>query len=202
MVEKPQVDLISKTSNCMKELDIKKLVRQGTLNNELDYERALSADRHLQVMVKKDPEFAKLRKALRDMIARYEDIHWSDEEKVTDEQVRESDLAEKIVEQEQKFIQRRREVILARLKKLDLRQQDLTALLDHNKSYVSELLNGVRAFSSSDLILLHKLLDIDLKYLFLTTVPLETRRRVKESLAKISSKKVRLKEKSLQLVAR
>jgi transcriptional regulator with XRE-family HTH domain len=136
------------------------------------------------------------------MIARYEDIHWSDEEKVTDEQVRESDLAEKIVEQEQKFIQRRREVILARLKKLDLRQQDLTALLDHNKSYVSELLNGVRAFSSSDLILLHKLLDIDLKYLFLTTVPLETRRRVKESLAKISSKKVRLKEKSLQLVAR
>lgn len=202
MVEKPQVDFISKTSNCMKELDIKKLVKQGLLNNELDYERALSADRHLRLLVKEDSAFAKLRKALRGMIARYENIHWSDEEKVTDEQIRESDLAEKIVEQEQKFIQHRREVILARLRKLGLKQQDLTALLDHNKSYVSELLNGIRAFSSSDLILLHKLLGIDLKDLFLTTVPLETRKRVKESLARISSKKVRLKEKDLQLVVR
>lgn len=186
----------------MKELDIKKLVKQGQLSDELDYERALAADRHLRLLVKEDPSFAKLRKALRDMIVSYEDFRWSDEEKVTDEQIRESDLAEKIVEQERKFIQRRREVILARLKKLDLKQQDLTALLDHNKSYISELLNGIRSFSSSDLILLHKLLDIDLKDLFLTTVPLETRKRVKESLARISSKKVRLKERELQLVTR
>src|SRR5690606_36470854 len=154
----------------MKELDIKKLVRQGLLNNELDYERALSADRHLRLLAKKDPDVTKLRKMLRDMIARYEDTHWSDEEKVSKEKIKESDLAEKLVAQEQKFIQRRREIILERLRKLNLKQQDLTVLLDHNKSYISELLNGVRAFSSSDLILLHRLLGIDLKDLFLTTV--------------------------------
>lgn len=126
----------------------------------------------------------------------------SDEEKVSDAQISESEFAEKIVEQERKFILRRREIILTRLKKLGLKQQDLTTLLDHNKSYISELLNGIRAFSSSDLILLHKLLNIDLKDLFLTTIPLETRKRVKESLGRISSNRVRLKEKELQLVTR
>jgi transcriptional regulator with XRE-family HTH domain len=177
-----------------------KLVKQKALNNELEYERALSADKHLRLLVRKNPELTKLRKELRDRIVRYEKIHWSDEQKVKEKQIKESDLAEKIAQQERKFIHHRKGVIRARLKKLDLKQQDLATLLGHNKSYISELLNGIRSFSSADLILLHRLLNIDLKDLFLTTVALKTQKRVKESLAKISSKKIRLKGKDLQLV--
>ena len=101
----------------------------------------------------------------------------------------------------EKWLRNRKEIILERLRKLDLKQQDLGKLLDHNKSYTSELLNGVRAFSSGDLILIHRLLGIKLKDLFLTTVPLATQKRVKASVAKILSKKVKLKEKDLVLVS-
>lgn len=194
---------LNKNLRKMSESDILMLIKKGVLSDELEYQRALSADRTLRLLAKDDPSLKGIRKQLRDLIAHYEKAHWSGENQVTDEQVKESDHLEEIAERERRFIQRRKEVILNRLKNLRLNQKDLGTLLNHNKSYTSELLNGIRAFSSKDLILIHRLLKIRLDDLFPTTVPLETERRVKSSIAKIktTSKGLTLRETDLQLTS-
>lgn len=175
---------------------IRLLIRKGTLINELEYERALIADRTLR-LAKNDPSVAALRKQLRDLISRYEKTHWSDENKITDHQLKESDRAEVTAEKERKFIQRRKELILSRLRHLGVRQQDLGMLLGHNKSYTSELLNGIRSFSSGDLVLIHRLLKIDLKDLFSTAIPPEILERIKISVSRISSTRLKLRDMEL-----
>ena len=185
----------------MKERDVRFLIKKGELQNEFDHERALQADRRLRILVKEDPSFKELRKELQELIVRYEKKYWSDESKVTEQQLHKSDLAEKIAEKERRFIHDRREIILSRLNKLDLKQKDLGVLLDHNKSYISELLNGIRSFSLTDLVVIHRLLKIELKDLFPTTIPFETQKKLRESIAKMSPNKVKLKEKDLELVA-
>ena len=185
----------------MKEPDIRALIKIGTLLTETDYERALSADRTLRLLIKEEPALINLRNELRSLIVKYESLNWSDIENISAEQLTESLAAENLIAAEQQFISRRKEIILSRLIALGLIQKDLGTLLNHNKSYTSELLNGIRSFSLNDLILIHKLLKIDLKELFPTLVPIEIQERVKASVSKISSKKVRLKTSELELVS-
>lgn len=96
-------------------------------------------------------------------------------------------------------LKRRKELILSKLESLNLKQQDLCNLLDHNKSYISELLNGIRSFSSVDLVIIHRLFKINLEDLLPTTIPLETQKRIQQSLANISSQHVRLNKNTLEL---
>ena len=42
--------------------DIEKIIEMGIINNELDYERALIADRKLRLLGKEDVHFKNLRK--------------------------------------------------------------------------------------------------------------------------------------------
>ena len=48
------------------------------------------------------------------------------------------------------------------LKELNLTQQDLGTILSHGKTYISELVNGISPFVMRDLIIIHKVLDINL----------------------------------------
>jgi transcriptional regulator with XRE-family HTH domain len=179
--------------------DIRALLKRGALNDELDLQRALIADRNLRLLAKENPSLKKLRNDLSKLIYAYEKANWGDENKITDEQVEESDLAEKIAEAELRFIQRRKQLILSKLEALNLKQQDLCSLLDHNKSYISELLNGLRSFSTGDLVIIHRLLKIDLEDLIPTTIPLETQNRIRQSLANISSQQIKLNKNTLEL---
>jgi len=185
----------------MKEPDIRALIKSGILLTETDYERALSADRTLRLLIKEEPTLMHLRNELRSLIVNYESLNWSDAENISNEQLNESLAAENLIAAEQQFLLRRKEIILSRLTTLGLIQKDLGTLLNHSKSYTSELLNGIRSFSMNDLILIHKLLKIDLQDLFPTLVPFEIQERVKASVSKISSKKVRLKISELELVS-
>jgi hypothetical protein len=54
------------------QLDISKLLEIGKIQNELDFERALIADRKLRVLSKEDSKYKVIRKKLRDLIADYE----------------------------------------------------------------------------------------------------------------------------------
>ena len=148
----------------MNKPEIRTLVKNGALLSELDYERALLADRTLRIMVKEEPGLANLRNELRGLIVAYESLKWSDPNNISDKQLNESELAEKQISTEQQFYLWRKEIILSRLNELGLIQKDLGTLLNHSKSYTSELLNGIRAFSSNDLILIHKLLKIWMTY--------------------------------------
>ena len=100
------------------QLDITQLIEAGKIQNELDFERALIADRKLRVLSKENSKYKTLQKKLRDLIEQYENQNWSAETKISDKKLRESDVAELIAEKERLFIQRRKELIRKKLKNL------------------------------------------------------------------------------------
>lgn len=189
----------SKVLDQLKEFDVKALLNSGSILSELEYQRAMMADRSLRLLSDDNPELKVTRKALRELIMRYENVQWSDTDTVTQEQITERDAGEELAFAELKFTRRRRELILGKIKELNLKQKDLATLLNHSKSYTSELMNGIRAFSSSDLILIYNLLKIDLEDLFITTLSAETQQKINAAIEKIASENEDAKTSQLAL---
>lgn len=181
-------------------LDISHLIDAGKIQNELDFERALIADRKLRVLSKENPKFKPVRKKLRDLIEQYENQNWSAETKISDKKLRESDVAELIAEKERLFIQRRKELIRKKLKNLNLTQQDFGKILGHNnKSYISELMNGVSPFSLKDMIIINRLLKIDLTDLVPTFLPQSDRVKIRTTIKKLDNPKLKLSKDDLAI---
>lgn len=181
------------------ELDIRKILEADVIGSELEFQRAWMADRSLKLLIEDGSPLSEIRKSLRQLLRNYEKMHWSNNDAITEEQIEESDAAEKIASEELQFIVRRRALILDKLKELNLKQKDLAALLQHSKSYTSELVNGVRAFSTNDLILIHKLLKIDLEHLLLTTLSAETQQKVNTVIEQIAAQNKNAKVAELAL---
>jgi transcriptional regulator with XRE-family HTH domain len=188
-----------KPIHTINESDIKSIIRKGEITSELELERASRAARFLRLRIKEQPELEQLREELFTLIIKYESIHWSGKEPIPDSQIIESDLAEAQADAEFKFFIARRELILSKLKTKGLKQNDLAGILAHSKSYTSELLNGIRAFSTKDLIVIHRLLDIKLENLFFTEIPLEVEERIKSTLSKISGHKAKSQPRMLEM---
>ncbi len=177
----------------MKEImDIKEVEKINRLENEFDLQKASLLERKLRLMIDENPDLKPVRKKLRDLIKEYEAREWADFENISDSKVKESDKAEIIVYYEQKFISKRKESIRKKLKEFDMTQQDLGVLLEHPKSYMSELINGVSQFTMKDLIIVHRILGISLKILIPTYLQSETRERVRESIRKLNKPKLGL----------
>tara|TARA_R110002049_G_scaffold192535_2_gene361392 strand:+ start:277 stop:837 length:561 start_codon:yes stop_codon:yes gene_type:complete len=175
------------------QFDISHLIETGTIQNELDFERALIADRKLRVLSKENPKFKSVRKKLRDLIEKYEYQNWSAKSKISDQKLRESDIAELIAEKERLFIQRRKELIRKKLKNLNLTQQDFGKILGHqNKSYISELMNGISPFSLKDLIVINRVLKIKLTDLVPTFLPQKDRIKIRTAIKKLDNPKLKL----------
>ncbi len=182
------------------QFDISQLIKTGKIQNELDYERALITDRKLRVLSKENPEFKSIRKKLRDLIEQYEKLNWSTDSKIADKKLRESDIAELIAEKERLFIQRRKEIIRKKLKSLNLTQQDFGEILGHkNKSYISELINGVSSFSLKDLIVINRLLKIDLIDLIPTFLPQSESLKIRTTIEKLNNPKLKLSKDDLAI---
>lgn len=182
------------------QFDIFQLIEAGKITNELDFERALIVDRKLRVLSKENPEFKALRKKLRDLIEQYENENWSAKSKISDKKIRESDVEELIAEKERMFIQRRKELIRKKLKSLNLTQQDFGKILGHrNKSYISELINGVSPFSLKDLIVIHRLLKIDLADLIPTFLPQADSLKIRTTIKDLDNPKLKLSEDDLAI---
>lgn len=167
------------------------------LDNEYDLQKALLLDRKLRLMIKDDSSLKAIHNKLVDLIQSYESENWSDSETITDEQIEESETAEKLFEIERKFILQRKETIRKRLKSYDMTQQDLGVLLGHKKSYISELINGVSQFSLKDLVIIHRVLRIELPKLISTYLQNETREKVRYSIVKLNKPKLKLRKKDL-----
>ena len=175
------------------QLDIVKFIKLGEIDNELDFERALIADRKLRLLSKKDSKFKALRIKLRRLIEAYEYKHWSAASVIDESRLLESDLAEALAEKERQFIERRKGLIKIKLKQLGLSQQDFGKILGHHtKSYISELINGIRPFSLKDLIVINRLLKIDLTDLVPTFLPLTERIKIRTSFEKLQHPKLHL----------
>ncbi len=180
------------------QLQITKILNKGKIQNELEHERALIAERKLRLLSKENPEYVKIRKELRRIIEIYETENWSNSTKISDEKLKESEIAELIAEEERLFIQNRKTLIKTKLKELNLKQQELGELLGHSsKSYMSELMNGLNPFSMKDLIVIHRILKIDLTLLIPTFLSHSDRIKLKNSLEKLNNPKLKLSKSDL-----
>lgn len=182
------------------QFNISELTEKGEILNELDFERAMIADRKLRVLAKENPKFKSVRKKLRDLIEQYENKNWSADSNISDKKLRESDIAELIAEKERLFIQQRKELIRKKLKNLNLTQQDFGKVLGHkSKSYMSELMNGVSPFSLKDLIVINRILKIDLTDLIPTFLPQSDRVKLRTTIKKLDNPKLKLSKDDLAL---
>lgn len=150
------------------------------LNSELEAEQASSLISKFRWMQKENETLKPLRKHLLSLIEDYENEHWSDVDKITDEQVKNSDRAEWFIENHNLFIQRRKETIKTSLKNRNLKQKDLAHILGRSVSYLSEQLNGVRQFSNNDIKILNRTFKISLDELFDLYMDEKVRKRVNE----------------------
>ncbi len=183
------------------QFDIKTLLEIGKINNELDFERALVAERKLRVLSKDNPKYKTLRKKLKNLIEVYENENWNSSSRISEKKLRESDIAELIAEKERLFINKRKELIKLKLKRLNLKQQDFGIILGHSsKSYISELMNGINPFSLKDLIIINRLLKIDLTDLVPTFLPQNERVKIKSSIEKLENPKLKLSQKDFVLI--
>ncbi|MCE7065526.1 transcriptional regulator [Dyadobacter sp. CY326] len=174
--------------------DARDIIRKGKIDSELERERAVWVERSLNLLSREQPELEVLRKQIFDLILQYESRYWSDFDSIPKQQFKESDRAEKQAKKEFKFFKRRKELIVAKLKMYGLNQNDLAEILAHSKSYTSELLNTIRAFSIGDLIIIHRLFDIELDDLIHAEVPAETMARINQILQKVASDPAKTKK--------
>lgn len=176
----------------MEKFDIDNVLKLTELKNELELEKAIALQSKLRWMSKEDTSLKPIRKHLRNLIAAYENKYWADENAVTDEQIVKSDKAAELVKFENQFNQRRKDIIKDVLNKLGLNQQNLAQLLGHRKNYMSELINGVHPFSTSDIVVIHRLLKIKLEYLIPPFVNDDIVQHIKETVKEFKKPKLRL----------
>jgi hypothetical protein len=171
---------------------LKKILKKGHLDSELEFQRASVIDRKLRLLVRDHPELTQERKQLIDILIAYEDKHWSNA-KITDQQVEESELAVQIADYENKFYKQRKLLIKSKLKEKELSQKQLGMLLGHSsETYISELVSGINPFTISDLILIHRLLGIGMDQLIPTTLNIQTIVKVRTVIAKLNNPKIHL----------
>lgn len=177
------------------QLDIEKLVELGSIKNELDYERALIADRKLRLLSKENNHFKSLRNKLRALIEQYERQEWNDVNNISDDKILESEMSKKIAELEMLFYSRRKLEIKKKLKELGLTQESLAQLLGHkSKTHMSELINGIKAFTLKDLMIIHHLLNIDFNKLIPSFLPYEEQLRINNAIKILGNTKLKIRK--------
>jgi antitoxin component HigA of HigAB toxin-antitoxin module len=165
---------------------IDKLISKGFISNELDYERALVADRKLRLLSQEDSHFGELRMKLRALIEQYESNVWSDVNQIDEAKLSESKLSEQLAEKERFFMERRKSEIKKQLKKYDVTQEQLAKILGHkSKTHMSELINGIKPFTLKDLIILNRVLGIELSVLIPAFLPVNEQIRITETVQKL-----------------
>lgn len=175
------------------EFDIEVILKKGRLSNELDYERALVAERKLRLLAKEDAQFTTLHQQLRELLESYERSEWADADYINDRQLIQSEKAEFIADQERQFMETRKRTIRNRLKQLELTQENLGSILGHkSKTHMSELMNGIKPFTLKDLIIIHRLLKIEMSVLVPVFLSDADQKRVKFAVEQLDKPKVKL----------
>ncbi len=184
----------------MDRLEIDNILKIDELKSELEFEQATSIQGKLRWMVKDDRSLEPIRQHLLVLIEKYESKHWENESEITEEQIKKSDNAEKIINAENIFIQKRKELIKTKLKENGMSQKDLAKLLGHRPNYMSELMNGVRPFSREDIVVMHRLFGIEFGILIPPFLKNEITNHINNTLNEMKNKSVKLKLDDLEAV--
>jgi plasmid maintenance system antidote protein VapI len=185
----------------MERFAINNIQKIDELKSELEYERATSLYLKLRKLEKEDSNYIPIRKHLRKLILQYEQDHWSEDSQIEDNQIEESDLAESLVQTENEFYQKRKELIREKLEEVGLNQNNLAKILGHRKGYMSELINGLRPFSKEDLVIIHRLFGIKLENLVPPFIKQDKAKQVRNALKHLSNNKIKLSKKDFDLHA-
>ena len=173
--------------------DIEELIKSGSITNELDYERALTADRKLRLLAKDNDYFKKQRKKIRDLIEAYEKNEWNNVDNIDENKLIESEKSEYIADLERDFLEKRKQIIRKKLKELDLTQENLATFLGHkSKTHMSELMNGIKPFTLKDLIIISRLLKIDIKFLIPLFLSKEDQIKIQNIVKSMNKPKLKL----------
>lgn len=183
----------------MDNLAINNILKLNELSNELEYEKASSLYLQLRKQEIADSSYSQIRRQLKKLMLEYEQKHWSDESKISEAKLNESDLAEKLVLAENEFNNKRKELIKNKLKETGLSQNDLAKILGHRKGYMSELINGFRPFSKEDIVVINRLLKIKLEDLVPTFIKQDKADHIKNALKSIKKSKIKLSKKDFDL---
>ena len=183
----------------MDRFSIQNIQKINSLTSELEFEKASSLFLQLGVLEKGDKSYRPIRNHLRDLIKDYEKSNWVDEDSITYIQIKESDLAEALVQAENEFYHKRKELIKVKLKETGLNQNDLAKILGHRKGYMSELINGLRPFSKEDLVVINRLFKIKFEDLIPRFIKQERALHIKKTLETLSNNKIRLTKKDFDL---
>lgn len=179
------------------QVNLNKILRKGSLDSELEFQRASVIDRQLRLLIKDHPELTDARKQLRSILKAYEDKYWVNTE-ITDQQIVESELASQIAEQENSFNLSRKKIIRTKLKEIGITQKELGIILGHtSETYISELINGINPFTLNDLIIIHKVLHIGMELLIPTTLNTQIIIRVISAVSKLNNPKLKLEVEDL-----
>jgi antitoxin component HigA of HigAB toxin-antitoxin module len=176
----------------MDRISIDNILKVKLLQNELEHERATSLFLRLRIQIKVNHEYQPIREHLKNLILQYEGEHWSEKKDISDELVKESDQAELIVQKENEFYYERKKLIKKHLKKAGLNQNDLAAILGHRKSYMSELINGLRPFSKEDSIILNRLFKLKLDDLIPTFINQDKVSHINDTLKALNKGELKL----------
>lgn len=183
----------------MDKFSIQNVLKITSLSSELEYEKASSLFLQLRVLIKSDKSFEPVRNHLRNLIKNYEKNYWTNEDTITTNQIKESDLAETIIEAENEFYQKRKQLIKTKLKQAGLNQNDLAKILGHRKGYMSELINGLRPFSKEDLVVINRLFKIKFENLIPAFINQERVAHIKKTLESFSNNKTRALKRDFDL---
>lgn len=184
-----------------KKLSIDQIIAIGEIKTELELERISLAERKLRVLAKKDSDLKSKRNKLRTLISNYESKHWRNTSSISDSKIKESDKAEQVVNSEMDFIDKRKKLIKSKLKRLGINQQEFGKILGHDsKSYTSELMNGIAAFTLKDLIIISKLLRINLDKLIPTQIDEKEKMKIEQKIKSLGNSKIRLNKEKFSIV--
>ena len=179
----------------MDRLAINNILKVNELASELEYERATSLFLKLRKHEQKNSAYTPIRGYLKTLILEYEKAHWTDAGKITFEQVKASDLAERLVSAENEFNFKRRELIIGRLKQTGINENDLAKILGHQKAFTTELINGFKSFSREDILIINRLLKIKLEDLIAPFIKQEKVAHIKKTLKTMNNSKIKLTKK-------
>lgn len=188
-----------KTDLKMEKFSIQNIQKINSLTNELEFEKASSLFLQLRVLEKENDTYHSIRNHLRNLIKDYEEKNWVDDDNISDSQIKESDIAEELIQAENDFYYKRKELIKSKLKEAGLNQNDLAKILGHRKGYMSELINGLRPFSKEDIVVINRLFKIKFEDLIPTFIKQERASHIKKTLKRLSNNKIRLTKKDFDL---
>jgi hypothetical protein len=172
---------------------IDQILHKGNIENELELETALIADRTLRLLSKDSSHFKTKRKKLREIIEAYENSHWSDVGQIYEHTIKESEVATFVAETKHQFIKKRKAAIKQKLQENLLTQQKLGLILGHkSKTHMSQLMNGIRPFTLKDLIIIHRLLKIAITELVPIFLSMDDQNRVKSVLKELNNPSIKL----------